>query len=573
MYGNIVKFAIITLKYINGMYDILTLSIGTFFTGLFYIVFWRTKSAQLINYIPSIWTSLGIFFTFLSIYLGLKNLDFSSNIDNGTISVLIENISPAFSTSMIGIIGAIITSVINRLTIAYSEKRDDDKLKVYTQRTPEQILWDINKGIREMNESVSSIEQNGENFHDNIVTDFQKALVDFQEQCKAQSELQEKRWKEQMEVMVDSVKLAINDIKLSNNKLLENFIGMATDKMDGLAKSMSEESCHRKSELELFLKKHEDSLTDYVSKFEGFTLEHFNKLSKLFNEDIVETVKTFAEGQLASSYHIVEGVNKKMDILLSQILCEIQKELSRISDEVAGNMESLLTSHANKTQSAIDSALENNRLVFKQVSTESHENIKSLVHIFEERYNQITGALETFYKEINTKSRELVDNYEEFTRKLLAQTDKSVDSICNGLDGSVQKISGNIVSIEKSIKENIEGLKGKVVIYHNDLTALYKQLLEGVAQDIRKVINMDDLTKLTKDYSEELRIGLNILKSNIDSITGSMSDITETLKYNSREYSEAIKTISDLNNILSETIVTLQKQNEMLSNIETRVHV
>lgn len=99
----------------------------------------RAKSPQLINYIPSIWTSLGIFFTFLSIYLGLKHLDLSSNVDNRTIEVLIKNISPAFSTSMLGIIGAIITSIINRLIIAYSEKRDDDKLKKFTNQTPEPI--------------------------------------------------------------------------------------------------------------------------------------------------------------------------------------------------------------------------------------------------------------------------------------------------------------------------------------------------------------------------------------------------------------------------------------------------
>lgn len=36
------------------MYDILTISIGIIFTVFLYLMYWRTKSPQLINYIPSV---------------------------------------------------------------------------------------------------------------------------------------------------------------------------------------------------------------------------------------------------------------------------------------------------------------------------------------------------------------------------------------------------------------------------------------------------------------------------------------------------------------------------------------
>ena len=93
------------------------------------ILLWRkaneTKSIQLRNYCSTLWTSVGILGTFVSIYISLSGMDFTSA-NNNAIESLIQNIIPAFSTSIIGIVGAIICTICNKLSIAKAEEVEEN---------------------------------------------------------------------------------------------------------------------------------------------------------------------------------------------------------------------------------------------------------------------------------------------------------------------------------------------------------------------------------------------------------------------------------------------------------------
>jgi ABC-type transporter Mla subunit MlaD len=82
---------------------------------------WSRRKSQngrdLLSYIPNVWTSLGILFTFIAIVGSLSKID--KNID---IIDLVKNIIPAFITSIIGIIGAICSSIL----IKIFTKEDED---------------------------------------------------------------------------------------------------------------------------------------------------------------------------------------------------------------------------------------------------------------------------------------------------------------------------------------------------------------------------------------------------------------------------------------------------------------
>ena len=72
-----------------------------------------------LNYIPSIWTSLGILGTFISIYASLALMDFASPTTD--MNQLVSRVAPAFSTSIVGIVGAIVTSIRNKKLRALAE--------------------------------------------------------------------------------------------------------------------------------------------------------------------------------------------------------------------------------------------------------------------------------------------------------------------------------------------------------------------------------------------------------------------------------------------------------------------
>ena len=122
--------------------------LGLVMTVAFIVVYYtKLKSKQLLNYLPNVWTSLGILGTFIAIVYSLNDLQEQSKTQenkldeyiieptNQIISLddsqrddkknteidvykLIEDIAPAFITSIIGILGAILTSILIKIIYA-----------------------------------------------------------------------------------------------------------------------------------------------------------------------------------------------------------------------------------------------------------------------------------------------------------------------------------------------------------------------------------------------------------------------------------------------------------------------
>ena len=145
------------------------LGIGSFFTLIFVVLYFtKLKSRQLLNYLPNIWTSLGILGTFVAIVNSLHNVqDLKGDL---AVSELVRSIAPAFVTSIIGIIGAIITSVFNKFVYAVEDRKEE---KLYTDAvgkiTPELMLDRINRSIERLITISQNQESNIKSFLDNFV--------------------------------------------------------------------------------------------------------------------------------------------------------------------------------------------------------------------------------------------------------------------------------------------------------------------------------------------------------------------------------------------------------------------
>ena len=96
----------------DSILNISVLALGLISTLVFLVLYFtKLKSKQLLNYLPNVWTSLGILGTFIAIVYSLEDLQNSSSGNEINVIGLIEDIAPAFITSIIGICGAIITSI------------------------------------------------------------------------------------------------------------------------------------------------------------------------------------------------------------------------------------------------------------------------------------------------------------------------------------------------------------------------------------------------------------------------------------------------------------------------------
>ena len=94
---------------INDELNLIVTLTGLSITAVFFaLYFTKLRSKQLLNYVPNVWTSLGILGTFIAIVVSLDSSGTSSLSD---VDTLVKNIIPAFTTSIIGIIGAVVCSV------------------------------------------------------------------------------------------------------------------------------------------------------------------------------------------------------------------------------------------------------------------------------------------------------------------------------------------------------------------------------------------------------------------------------------------------------------------------------
>jgi DNA anti-recombination protein RmuC len=132
------------LQLYNDNAVLFTLILGVLLTGIIY--YSQSKKNQqngrdLLSYIPNVWTSLGILGTFISIYYSLRNI----SDDNINIIALVKEIIPAFSTSIIGIIGAMASSIWIKMVFAKEDQKDDNE-----QKTPEYTLNRINNHLSDI---------------------------------------------------------------------------------------------------------------------------------------------------------------------------------------------------------------------------------------------------------------------------------------------------------------------------------------------------------------------------------------------------------------------------------------
>ena len=115
--------------------------LGTLFTVcLFAYYYLRNDSKSVLSYVPNIWTSLGILGTFVSIVVSLKDMSFTSP-ELPDVTKLIHGIVPAFETSIIGILGAILFSII--IKIIFAEK--DSEEEVVEERREKDLIRNVEK--------------------------------------------------------------------------------------------------------------------------------------------------------------------------------------------------------------------------------------------------------------------------------------------------------------------------------------------------------------------------------------------------------------------------------------------
>lgn len=470
----------------------LTIGLGAIFSLLSLYYSNKHHSEQLRSYVPTIWTSLGIFFTFLSIYVTLKDYTALPG-DQIVMGGIIKGIIPAFSTSVIGIFFAILTAYFDRWKKSRLEAMDNLQLMRFSNgeltakekvNTPDLVLLEL---VREINNSINSTQS--------ILNELSKGI------------------KEDLEN---------NTTTLCDKLELNNTAAIESSKI-----TLEEQRKQLQSYVETFVSDANESYKKQISEI----LKNFDKESESREERHLSVVKELAETARTNSNLIRESLCKESEDRKEAIRQFLSDERNDFCSFV-GEQNGLMTESLQQCNSIVQNAVERIKDLFES-------DIKSDIKDFaQEQYEKCIEIIETEYKTF----------FENSEKVLVSQESENADFI--------KLLSGSLNETHSSIVSDIRDLKDAILLHLNSLldennkavASLFKQHTEEFSS-ISKIIQQtsdvekeyigsatremeDNLTKLLEKYKEELARTSSCISSSAETMASRLELFCENLQHN-----------------------------------------
>lgn len=413
---------------VNGTLNYWVCGIGLGVTILLIILYYQwVKSKQLLNYIPSIWTSLGILGTFIAIYktLGVGNTNTLSDVDT-----LVRNIVPAFTTSIYGIIGAIVTSIIIKLIYASEEKSESDEIEaalileergsnIPSQRlinnpTPEVIMFRMCKLLHENNRLIGNllaIQSQQEQGLKTFIASHLQQLDTFYDNLHKTNEHYAKELTEEylngIKAIIDSahsvVDEHIREILSSHTKEINQYFNQELQILNTL-------SNEGKNIIKAIPDGIEDVKSDLIVALEKVIVAQYNQLldgNTAFVNQLLNQVKNL-ESELSKNTqeeysHNIADIKKQVESLVNQIRGTLSQNEASLKTTTA-----TLSAEIGKISSAlIDSSKDYSSIV---------SELNCLLPIIEKQTANAEKGISNS-EETNKTLNELAGNIEEIARK------------------------------------------------------------------------------------------------------------------------------------------------------------
>lgn len=372
--------------------------VGAILTLLLLIVYKRKENRQngrdVLSYIPTIWTSLGILGTFIAIvgtlHKGATTID---------IPKLINDIIPAFVTSIIGIIGAIISSIGIKIMFARWDQSDDDE-----ENTPEYTLRNIERLLEEsiyetqsqttcITETLSNQSKILKTFVDDFIKKMDSIFKDMKESIEKQTEA---FGKEQYEKTSAITTALLSQFVHTQTNLINNFTEHSkillennNAKFEQVSTGLNEKVTEMKREMSDNITALSTSVTDHfnslLQRLQG-TCSDFQGSLKEFSDDLKKNYGFIDDkaGQIVKNYE--QSAEAYKDAV--QNAHDTNKQASKLLESVQEYME-----NCNKTNQKVIYTL--------NVLDERQENINNLVA----RIQEMSTAIETLQNIENQLNR------------------------------------------------------------------------------------------------------------------------------------------------------------------------
>jgi biopolymer transport protein ExbB/TolQ len=378
---------------------------------------------------PSAVISLGIFGTFLGIFLGLINFD-TSDI-NSSIPSLLEGLKTAFITSLFGMF----FSILLRYIYGHYEKKDISKDKAKSD-DPVVLLRNISGGVSTLSNTVTAMGemiikcfQSDEEY--SLVSQLKLIRTDMgdlkREIIKSLNEFGEKVAELGTEAMIEALRNVIEQF----NARLNDLVGEEFKQLkDAMIKLNEWQEYHRKSIDEM-----QANLSAYLDNVKESTL-------------------------------LLERAASSMNYA-SEHLDSIDGSLSTISvsaEDIENHIEQLKSQNA-QLQEFINSIM----IIGEEAKTvlpSLEKHIKAFTSDLEQATQEAKVKIQDTGKSLEETVLRISDNMQKFTETHAQQTEKSIELITkdleNVLNTSLSSLAGQLASLSNKFAEDYTPLTNRL---------------------------------------------------------------------------------------------------------------
>lgn len=590
----------------------------------------RTKSYQLRAYIPTVWTSLGILFTFVSIYVSLLKYN------GDDIMLLINNIVPAFSTSIIGIAGAIWTSISNKWRLAKDEQNDNEKFDKLNRalskngeiNSPELVLFEIVESIRNGNKSVVdklNISEQNENqlfaqlnellirlsaeANDNIngalktqKEDFESSIVELQSSFNTALDKQNGTLAAKMTSLESMLKGEIGNMQTANNGFINTLVTTVKTLMDTIKDKLAKESEERNKQLIEYINEEGSINRDFIKKQEELyetiktSMEALQTdMRQLFEEDVKHTIETFAHKQHELSSKTIELCNTKlitdsndylnnhtsaMSVYLASLDKQTQDTYNTFIETIKTmeeNVASMLNELYEKQNGLIKDTIDDNRNSIKSSLKENELNIQKILDANKDAIEAVSLNIKNDNEGIKNELVAAQKRWKEQAEETQRVHNSEVKTINDNARASIQDILTKITNIEtdlqlsltkitEDIVQSVEGFMKE----QNEVKKFVVESNKGLQTDLTKQIHDAFQVNEAKDASskliESIHSTINSLNTQTNSIVGCLSKVNESIGNSTEKYSKVVGESDDVIRYISGTL-------ELFKNHINTIHI
>ena len=492
---------------------------GVFFAGILYAFLvakrsLKTERKNYVEYAPSLMTSMGLFGTFLGIFIGLLQFD-TKHID-GSIEQLLGGLQTAFITSLMGMGFAIYFKIIQTSYLDQNNSLEDDPSPdavepkdIYAILTKQHIeLTTISKGIggndeRSMVGQIQMLRTD--------INDFRSSLI------KRQQSFEEKLWIQMQ-----------NFAEMLSKSATEQVIEALKDVIVEFNNNLTEQFGDNFKRLDESVKKLVDWQANYMVQLEAMTQLYAQGVesidaTKIAVQSIKEEtsriptdMKTLGE-VLTVNQHQISELDRHLDAFVKMrdqaviAVPQIQSQLEIVGQQLLNGAEQVNVTLIRGSQDFESSVKQTNQAMVenaKTIATES-ENISEELKNAMEILGLNTERIRTGITSAISSAMETV---EENSRNMLASTQQSVQM---SIDQSNQARAESLRSIEETSRSIVQNAD-------RTLQAVDRQIQDAVNRT-NDAVNAQ-LRQLDEALSRQLNAALQDLGAALATIARHLTD-------------------------------------------------